>query len=315
MAINVAAQQMTRASVIIPAYGPCPHLPALVRALLDGGELPGEIIVSHSGTRDPTSELAVLSPVVRVLHDPGRLLGGAARNRGAAVAVGEWLAFIDADVRPWPGWLASLLARAEGAPGRMVVGSIGYATSGGYWGVCNWLAEFSEAAPWHPARLQVGGASCNMILRVGDFRAAGGFPEDNHPGEDTMLFSRLRGMGLEQWFEPAARVDHHNQTGLGAFARHQYRLGFHSALVRQRVVLPGSVATRLPPLALALWIPRFVVAGRRILAGGPAWWLRGLGYAPGLLLGSWIWTAGFLRRVLASDPIRQAPATGNSRTG
>ena len=33
-------------SVIIPAYGHSPHLPDLVRQLLGGDEVPGEIIVS-----------------------------------------------------------------------------------------------------------------------------------------------------------------------------------------------------------------------------------------------------------------------------
>ena len=290
---------MTETSVVIPAYGHCPHLPGLLRALLDGEQRPGEIIVSHSGSDNPTNEIAAISDVVTVLHHSERLLGGAARNRGAAAAKGKWLAFIDADVRPRPGWLRALLASVRGAPGRFVVGSVGYAASGGYWGMCNWLCEFSEQAPWHPARAQTGGASCNMILRAMDFREAGGFPEDHQPGEDTMLFSRLAAMGREHWFEPAASVGHYNQAGLRSFARHQYRLGFHSALVRQRMPLRGSLATRIWPLALVLWIPRLGLLGARVAGGGPAWWLRGTAFAPGLVLGSWFWTAGFLKRVLS----------------
>lgn len=299
---------MTGTSVVIPAYGHCPHLPALIRALLDGDEAPGQIIVSHSGSHDPAGEIARVSRAVTVLHEPGRLFAGAARNRGAAVARGEWLAFIDADVRPRPDWLRALLRAACLSPGRFVVGSIGYATSGGYWGICNWLCEFSEQAPWHAARRQTGGASCNMMVRAADFREAGGFPEDHQPAEDTMLFTRLIAIGREQWFEPAARVDHHNQTGLRPFARHQYRLGYHSALIRQRAALRGSLATRIWPLALGLWIPRLALLGGRIVAGGPAWWLRGLGLAPGLMLGSWFWTAGFVARVLERPSSQSAPA-------
>jgi len=288
-----------KASVVIPAYGQCPHLPTVVRALLEGTERPAEIIVSHSGPDDPTSSIAELSDTVTVLHQPDRLFGGAARNRGGAVARGEWLAFVDADVRPRPDWLAAILAAAETVPDRFVVGSVGYATSGGYWGLCNWLLEFSEQVPWHPARAQTGGASCNMILRRVDFETAGGFAEEYQPGEDTMLFSNLRAMGRSQWFEPAAQVDHFNIGGLRSFARHQFRLGFHSALVRQTVPLRGSLATRFWPLALVLWIPRLGLIGKRILAGGPEWWLRGLGLAPGLLLGSWVWAAGFVKKSLS----------------
>lgn len=289
-------------SVIIPAYGHCPHLPDLLRALLSGARRPDEIIVSHSGPHDPTEEVAAISPAVRVLHSSARLLAGAARNQGTTAACGTWLAFVDADVKPRPQWLAALIISADCEPLRFVVGSVGYATSGGYWGLCNWICEFSEQAPWRPAGYQTGGASCNMIVRSSDFREAGGFPEDHQPGEDTLLFARLGDLGRRQWFDPEARVDHHNQPGLRHFARHQHRLGIHSALVRQQVPLRGSLATRIWPMVLVLWIPRIGLMAKRIAAGGPGWWLRGIALAPGLLLGSWIWSAGFLQQVLSGTP-------------
>ena len=300
--------------MIIPAYGHCPHLPELICALLAGDRQPDEIIVSHSGPDDPTAEIAEISKAVKVLHHSGRLLGGAARNRGAAIATGTWLAFIDADVRPRPDWLAALLAAAKDAPDRFVVGSIGYATSGGYWGLSNWHCEFSEMAPWLPARQQTGGASCNMIVKASDFQAAGGFPEDHQPAEDTMLFTRLIGLGRSQWFEPTARVDHHNQHGLRAFLRHQYRLGYHSALIRQQVPLRGSLATKFRFLAFLLWMPRLVLVSRRIVAGGPSYWLRWLVFAPALMLGMWSWTAGFVRRVY-SHPSLLAQSDSKSTEG
>jgi glycosyltransferase involved in cell wall biosynthesis len=291
----------TGTSIVIPAYGHCPHLPGVLRALLDGTIRPDEIIVFHSGPDDPTAAIAAISDAITVLHQSDRLLGGAARNRGAAAARGEWLAFVDADVRPRPDWLDAIRTAAGAAPDRFVIGSVGYATSGGYWGLCNWLSEFSEQVPWHPARPQMGGASCNMIVRRADFEAVGGFAEDYQPGEDTMLFSGLRALGREQWFEPAARVDHFNVAGLRPFLRHQSRLGYHSALVRRTVPLRGSLAARFWPLALVLWLPKLALIGVRLVAGGPIWWLRGLGLAPGLILGSWAWAAGFVNRSSAPE--------------
>jgi hypothetical protein len=141
-----------------------------------------------------------------------------------------------------------------------------------------------------------------MIVKAKDFREAGGFPEDYQPGEDTMLFTRLTERGSRQWFEPAAQIDHYNQAGLRAFARHQYRLGIHSALVRQRTPLRGSLATRIWPLAFVLWIPRLALLARRIADGGPQWWFRGIAFAPGVMLGSWIWTAGFFNQVWSELP-------------
>jgi glycosyltransferase involved in cell wall biosynthesis len=282
-------------SVVIPAYGQCPHLPGNLRALLAGERAPDEVIVAHSGPCDPTDKLAALGPAVRVLHSEDRLLGGAARNRGAAAARGALLAFLDADVRPAPDWLARLAAAHR--PGRFVVGSVGMAETGGYWGVCNWISEFSEQTPWRKAGAQTGGASCNMLVAAPDFAATEGFPEDHQPGEDTLLFTRLRADGLTQWFAPEARVDHYNQRGFAAFRRHQARLGYHSALVRERAALDGSLAARVRPLALLLWPARLWRISVRLAAGGPRWWARAAVQAPGLVLGSWIWTGGFLRRV------------------
>jgi GT2 family glycosyltransferase len=284
---------MPEVSVVIPAYGHCPHLPGLVRAVLAGTLTPLEVIVSHTGPGDPTG-LIEPSERLRVLHRSERLLGGGARNRGAAAARGAWLAFVDADVLPRADWLARLLEMAERGPGRFVVGSVGYAVSGGYWGLANWIGEFSEQAPWHPMRQQRGGASCNMLVRAEDFRAAGGFPEEYQPGEDTMLFARLTGMGRAQWFEPAARVDHYNQSGLRSFARHQYRLGYHGALIRQRVALRGSLAARVWPGGSPPAGPAGGCAGWR--------WRRG-----------WCWGRGSGRRGSCGAPTAATPGRRSSR--
>ncbi|MEM1340808.1 MAG: glycosyltransferase [Pseudomonadota bacterium] len=299
-----------RISIVIPAYATCPHLPALLDALEGATVHPREIIVSHSGPDDPTAALGVSHPGVRVLHATERLLGGGARNRGVAAASGDWLGFIDADVRPAPDWLARIAAAAN--EGRFVVGAIGTASSGGYWGMCNWLSEFSEQAPWHRARRQQGGASANMLVSAADFLAAGGFPEDHQPGEDTILFGRVAAAGREQWFAPEACVFHHNNSGFRAFLRHQYRLGWNSALLRQRIDTTGSIATRIWPLALGFWAIRFARVAWRGLTGGPPWWARTALYAPGLAIGALTWNIGFLRRLWQTQP-EQRPQTAGLR--
>ncbi|MEM9761353.1 MAG: glycosyltransferase family 2 protein [Pseudomonadota bacterium] len=290
-------------SVVIPAYGPSPHLQATLEVMLAATRLPDEVIISHSGPDDPSVALAPLAPRVRVMHAATRLLGGGARNRGARAASGDVLVFMDSDVRPAPHWLdrliAALTAGAEAE--RFVVGSVGMAETGGFWGTTNWISEFSEQAPWRPAGEQTGGASCNMAVSRAAFEAAGGFAEDHQPGEDTLLFHRLRAAGMTQWFEPSARVEHFNQHGYAAFQRHQERLGYHSALVRQQVALDGSIATRLRPLGLLLWLARLGRIIGRMTGGGPAWWLRILTHGPAILVGTWIWSVGFLSRTYGAS--------------
>lgn len=286
-------------SLIIPAYGPSPHILELLDAVKGGTIVPAEFIISHSAHDDPTELLREHHPDVRVLHSDVRLFAGAARNRGAQVARFEALAFCDSDVLPDRSWLQNLLAALDNHPNRFVVGSVGVARTGGYWGMSTWLCEFSEQAPWRPRRAQHGGASCNMAVRKADFLGVGMFDETMTPGEDTILFHRLRESGLQQWFEPGARVGHFNQNGFAAFYRHQHNLGLHFAKVRLAIPMKGALAVRFPPLAAGLWLPKSALVIGRVLSDG----LRGVGrtivHLPAILLGSWIWTLGCMRGIMA----------------
>lgn len=295
-------------SVIIPAYGHCPELIEVVAAILSGTLAPAEVIVSHSGPDDPTMPLMARFPDLTILHEPERLFAGAARNRGAAVACGEILAFCDADTRPAEDWLAQLAGALVPDRKRIAVGAVGMARQGGYWGMTNWLLEFSEQAPWRPAQSQTGGASCNMALHGEAFRAVGGFREDLRGGEDTTLFADLRHSGLEQIFCPGARVHHYNNPGFHAFVRHQTGLGKSFAQVRTDRNMPGSFWVRRPPLTLALWLPKTFLVLRRGLLGGVRPFVFTLYLAPGVLVGGVIWSLACLReaRILARGPVSGA---------
>lgn len=282
------------ASIVIPAYGKTPHLAELLRAIAEGSCRPAEVIVSHSGSDDPTELLRKTCPDAKVLHSDGRLFAGAARNRGAELARSEILVFCDSDVRPAPDWLANLGKALNEDRRRFVVGSVGVARKGGYWGMSTWLCEFSEQAPWRRSGEQAGGASCNMAVRKADFVNAGRFDESMTPGEDTVLFYRLRQAGLQQWFAPEAAVGHFNIAGFRAFFRHQFHLGSNFAKVRRALPMKGALALRFPPLVLGLWVPKVVLVVRRTLAEGASGWGRATMHLPAIVLGSWIFTVGCL---------------------
>lgn len=305
---NAYRSLMSSTSVIIPAYGRCSHLPEVISALDRGSRRPDEIIVSHSGEHDPTHELAQNFPNVRVLHSPDRLFAGAARNRGVENSVGDWLVFLDSDVAPAPDWLNRLIGAASEGDDRFVVGSVGVAEPGGYWGMSNWICEFSEMAPWRKSGPQTGGASCNMIVDRDAFVAAGGFDGAVRAAEDTLLFAALRANGLEHWFEPSAEAAHFNIAGFRRFVRHQRMMGFHSATVRKQAPLRGAMATRIKPLSFIIWAPRLRLILGRILAGPMGWKFASIGFLPGLLIGMAAWTAGFVAAVYSdSDPAGGRP--------
>lgn len=94
-------------SVIIPAYNAADYVGRAIESALNQTHAPLEVIVIDDGSRDNTAEQVAQYPApVRLLRQPN---GGpaAARNHGARVANGEWLALLDAD----DAWLPHKLER------------------------------------------------------------------------------------------------------------------------------------------------------------------------------------------------------------
>lgn len=96
-----------RVSVIIPALNEAARLPDILGALGAQSAHPYEIIVADAGSTDDTRAVARAAGCIVV--DGGMPAVG--RNAGAAVATGELLLFLDADVRPEPDFIE--LATAE----------------------------------------------------------------------------------------------------------------------------------------------------------------------------------------------------------
>ena len=86
-------------SVVMPALNASSTIGESIASALDQTSPPLEIIVVDDGSVDDTASIArSFGPRVRVLR-PGAGSGGPgrARNAAAAVAAGDWLAFLDAD--------------------------------------------------------------------------------------------------------------------------------------------------------------------------------------------------------------------------
>lgn len=281
-------------TVVIPAYGPTPFLRQVLAALANQARRPDETIVSHSGSDDPSDWIKEEFPEVRVFHSEERMAAGVARNRGSQLATSEVLLFCDSDVLPGPHWIVEHSVALAQSARRFVVGSVGMARTGGYWGQGNWLCEFSEQAPWRPEGTQAGGASCNMAVRRADFEAVGGFRTDmpGAGGEDTLLFHDLRARGIEQWFAPKATVGHFNNSGFEAFAKHQRNLGASFARSRARGDLRGALVMRHRWMAYGLWLPKDALIIGRALQGGAKGAAMAFAWMPAIVLGGWLWTAG-----------------------
>jgi glycosyltransferase involved in cell wall biosynthesis len=287
--------------VIIPAYGECEKLPGVVAALLAQTPKPACIVVVHSGSSDPSAVLQAMDPCVSVIHQHQRLLAGAARNIGVQEAKGEWIAFLDADVLPSPGWLESLVRAAEASEDRFVMGSIGSAGDGGYWGRTLWSIEFSSIHPFLPSRPIEGGGSGNMLVRREPLDRAGGFSPEFAAGQDIALTARLRAQRLENWFCAEAEARHFNPPGFRHCLTHLHRMGYWSGFCRRLYPLRGAKWMRWWTLGSLLWIGRFLLVSYRFLRWGRGERLRFLAASPGILVGLLAWNVGFVSGQGCSD--------------
>jgi glycosyltransferase involved in cell wall biosynthesis len=310
MTSNHGHAQVDRVCVVIPAYGRTPHLATILAAIERGTLVPARIIVSHSGPGEISPDFRNRFRRVTFLHSDARLYAGAARNRGAAAAEEPILAFCDSDVLPAPDWLERLVEFLRLSGQRFVVGSVGVASTGGYWGTSNWLCEFSEQAPWRVCGEQTGGASCNMAVYRAHFDQVQGFPEHYRAGQDTLFFHSLRRQGLEQWFVPSATVGHFNIAGLANMVRHQWLHGRAFVQLRREVRLPGWRIVRSRWLTPLLPPAKIIRIASRLLEGSPRQWAMIVKYLPGVALGMACWGAGVLKEVLSTPARPSDHATG-----
>ncbi|MEY9876521.1 CDP-glycerol glycerophosphotransferase (TagB/SpsB family)/glycosyltransferase involved in cell wall biosynthesis [Streptacidiphilus sp. MAP12-33] len=112
---------MPRFSVIVPAYNVQAYLGECLRSVLDQSfadfELIGVDDASPDGSGRIFDEYAERDARVRVLHLPGNVGLGRARNAGMEVATGDYLIFLDSDDTLTPGSLTAIADRLDATGG------------------------------------------------------------------------------------------------------------------------------------------------------------------------------------------------------
>lgn len=84
-------------SVVIPCYNAAPFLRETLESALNQTQPPLEVIVVDDGSTDDSASIAeAFGDPVRVIRQPNQG-ESVARNRGMEEALGEWIAFLDAD--------------------------------------------------------------------------------------------------------------------------------------------------------------------------------------------------------------------------
>jgi GT2 family glycosyltransferase len=116
---------MPTCSIIIPVYGKA----SLTRRCLDtllareSGKVDFEVIVVDDASKDMTPQLlAGYGNRIRVVTHPTNTGFATAVNDGAAIALGQYMVFLNNDTIPQSGWLDALVRYAENHPQAAVVG-------------------------------------------------------------------------------------------------------------------------------------------------------------------------------------------------
>jgi len=226
-------------TVIIPAFnkpdGLRTCLEALQRQTLPSSRF--EIIVVDDGS-EPSLEPVVkafdsLLPITYIrVQNAGP---AAARNHGARLAKGRYLAFTDHDCAPSPGWLAALSEGCRLKPDRMLGGPKQNGLPDNLYSAAHQLAS-NFAEDWF--RRSNGAAyftTNNLTVPREAFLGSGGFNESfSFAQEDREFGARWRDAGFVMEWVPDAVVVHLHKLSLRTFMRQQFLYGtgagdFHAA--------------------------------------------------------------------------------------
>lgn len=228
-------------SVIVPFRNAAIHLPRCLDALA-GQRYPGrEFILVDNNSTDGSADIARAFlethpdlPITLLREDkPGAT---AARNRGAAAARGEWLAFTDADCIPSPAWLSDLAAAINAEPGLgAFAGRIVPAATGNiiakFLGLYT-LPAYGQEKIYRQYTLVDGGFPTSNLAVRGDVfgRIHGGFDESIQIyGEDHSLCMRIYKMGFGIKCLTNAVVQHVHRSTLKGMLAQAYNFGLSHA--------------------------------------------------------------------------------------
>ena len=223
-----------------------------------------EIIIIDDERRDGrekvASDAAQRGLEVRYLKLPG-VGRAAAWNVGVREASRNYLAFLDDDCIPPPGWLtafkssfAEWTAGVAGGPDRAPPKASAFEKSleyvlNSFIGTLGVRNGKSLVSAYYPR-------TWNMAARKEAIRFAGGFNESAPDAPEVAMIARLAKIGYKARFEPNAWVWHHRHTDLFRFVFRDFRLG----AVRGRGTSPpglsrvyaGGLALILASAAIAI---------------------------------------------------------------
>jgi mycofactocin system glycosyltransferase len=257
-------------TVVIPVRDRPAALARLLGALRADPETASlRVVVVDDGSVEP-----VQSVEVDVVRHPVAQGPAAARNAGLRAVRTPFVAFLDSDCVPSPGWLGRLRPQLDDprlavvAPRIVAMTDAGRGWVSAYEAAASALDMGSEPAPVRPLSAVSYVPSAALLARraaLGD-----GFDEAMQVAEDVDLVWRLAAAGWRVRYDPVAQVAHQHPARAGQWLRRRAFYGTGAALLAARH--GGAVA----PVVLA---PESALAWALAIGGGR----RGRAAAAGVL--------------------------------
>jgi GT2 family glycosyltransferase len=250
-----AAASSSSFSIVVPTYGRPARLGECLRSItsLDYDLQLVEVLVVDDGSDRTDDVESALRPfrdsLAMTLIRKEHAGPAAARNRGAASASFDYLAFTDDDCRPDSAWLKSFAARLAESPGSVVGGRIVNALESNPYSAAtqvlvSYLYEYSanRGSPFF--------ASSNLAVPRDVFARLGGFDErfSLAAGEDRDFCDRCLHAGHRALYAPDAVVFHHHELTPVRFVRQHFNYGRGAALYHSIRGARRGERARLEPL-------------------------------------------------------------------
>jgi len=248
---------MKRISIVIPMYNEARHIGRTLLAAQKAAHAANvecELIVVDNGSNDQGPHIARQFGAT-VLSMPGLLIG-ALRNRGTAIATGQWLAFIDADVEMPETWLQPLFD-IEASGQADVFGLDLHTPAEAPWFATAWQRRTSQ--PAHRASHSVDWLpSSNLLMRRAWFDKVGGFNEALRTGEDKEFTLRLHKQGARLLSVNDLVALHwgYEMNWREWMGKEMWRQGSHLQLLRTHGM--SLRLLRFPMLSLLVWLLDFL---------------------------------------------------------
>lgn len=241
-------------SVIIPLFNKAKTIMRAIESVLHQEQTPYEVLVINDGSSDESAEIVreIRSPLIRLINQENQG-PGAARNLGASLSQGRYLAFLDADDE----WHSSHLKNAALALGGSPESSV-YVTgydSGRFRDVQpNLIKHLSLAGSIGPpleagettlkAMVDAMHSSC-LVVKSDTFRALGGFFEKDRCvyGEDSFLWLRVL-LTQNIYWDPTETVVFHVEDSELGYAVRKRRKARPASLYPEQIYEGMSLAEK-----------------------------------------------------------------------